>query len=101
MSNCNCSARKTLGVPLGSLTHEQHCSFLQLSNSKIDPVVEANVAMLRRRAEVGIKKYGVTLADAGLDLRAWLVHALEETLDKANYLQAAIREIDRTKGDGK
>lgn len=69
-------------------------------NNKVDSVVEANVELLRNRSQVGIKKYGFTLADNPLTLRAWLVHALEEVLDQANYLQAAIREIDRTNSDG-
>lgn len=72
-----------------------------MPENKIDPIVEANIAMLRRRSEVGIKKYGVTLADNPISLREWLMHALEETLDKANYLQAAIHELDRTRNDGK
>lgn len=59
-----------------------------------DPVVEANVTALRTRSIVGIQKYGVMLDRQDLSLRDWLQHALEETLDKANYLQAAIRSID-------
>lgn len=61
----------------------------------LDPVVEANRQMLLDRSNVGVKKYGVTLGDSGLSLRALLQHALEETLDHANYLQAAIQELDR------
>lgn len=59
-----------------------------------DPIVEANVNMLRNRSRVGVEKYGLTLADNRLKLRDWLQHALEETLDKANYLQRAIKAID-------
>lgn len=59
-----------------------------------DPVVEANVRALRERSHVGIAKYGVMLDRTDLSLRDWLQHALEETLDKANYLQAAIRKLD-------
>lgn len=59
-----------------------------------DPIVERNVSMLRQRSTVGMEKYGTTLADNKLPLRAWLNHALEEALDQANYLQAAIAEID-------
>lgn len=60
-----------------------------------DAVVEANVNMLRMRSNVGVGKYGMTLTDNRAPLREWLQHALEETLDKANYLQRAIMEIDR------
>lgn len=73
---------------------------MNTENNKVDPVVEANVALLRSRSAVGIAKYGMTLADNPLSIREWLVHALEEVLDQANYLQAAIREIDRMTGNG-
>lgn len=59
-----------------------------------DPIVERNVSLLRQRSTVGVQKYGTTLADNKLPLRAWLNHALEEALDQANYLQAAMAEID-------
>jgi hypothetical protein len=59
-----------------------------------DPVVEANRALLLRRSQVGIAKYGVMLNRTDLSHRAWLQHALEEALDLANYLQAAIQQID-------
>ena len=38
--------------------------------------------------------YGVTTDNNPLTLRAWLQHALEEALDMANYLQAAISKLD-------
>lgn len=50
---------------------------------------------IARRQHVGINKYGTTVAENPLQLRAWLVHAYEETLDKAVYLRRAIEEIDR------
>lgn len=60
-----------------------------------DPVVEANREALLQRSNLGIKKYGVMLNRDDLSLRDWLEHALQETLDQANYLQAAIHLIDR------
>lgn len=65
-----------------------------------DPIIAANVALLLSRSEVGQRKYGCTLAGAGLSLRDWLVHAREEALDQANYLTAAIMEIDARDGLG-
>jgi len=59
-----------------------------------DSVVAAVRDDLLRRSEVGIAKYGVTLDRADLNLRDWLQHAYEETLDQANYLKRAIMEID-------
>lgn len=50
---------------------------------------------IARRQEMGVAKYGKTVADNPLDLRAWLQHAYEETLDKAIYLKRAIEETDK------
>lgn len=66
-----------------------------------DPVVEANRRMLLDRSNLGVKKYGVMLNRTDLCHRDWLQHALEEALDMANYLQAAIQQIDRERDDGK
>lgn len=60
----------------------------------LDPVVEANRDLLRSRSNLGVKKYGCTLASSGLTLRDFLNHALQESLDHANYLQAAIMRLD-------
>ena len=46
------------------------------------------------RQQMGIKKYGTTVAENPLSLREWLVHAKQEALDQAIYLQRAIEEID-------
>jgi len=59
-----------------------------------DPVIEQLVAELRRRSAVGLKKYGVPLSREDLTLKDWLKLALEETLDKAGYLQAAINSLE-------
>lgn len=59
-----------------------------------DPVIEQLVAELRRRSEFGLKKYGVPLSREDLTLKDWLKLALEETLDKAGYLQCAINNLE-------
>ena len=46
------------------------------------------------RQQLGIAKYGTTVAANPLELRAWLQHAFEECLDQAVYLRRAIAEID-------
>ncbi len=57
--------------------------------------IEAEVcADIARRQQVGINKYGTTVADNPLSLRQWLQHAFEEALDQAIYLKRAIAEID-------
>lgn len=47
-----------------------------------------------KRQQMGIKKYGTTVAQNDLTLRQWLQHAYEESLDLAIYLKRAIQEID-------
>lgn len=57
--------------------------------------IEARVIEdIAKRQALGVAKYGTTVADNPLTLRAWLQHALEESLDMAIYLKRAIAEID-------
>jgi hypothetical protein len=56
---------------------------------------------ITRRQLFGINKYGTTVLDNQLHLRAWLMHAYEEALDQAIYLRRAIEEIDSTADDNK
>lgn len=64
------------------------------ANKSPDSNVEKNREALLQRSIVGLAKYGVTTDNNPLPLRAWLQHALEEALDMANYLQAAISKLD-------
>lgn len=66
----------------------------QVEDNCPDSNVEKNRKMLLQRSIVGLAKYGVTTDNNPLTLRAWLQHALEEALDMANYLQAAISKLD-------
>ena len=52
----------------------------------------ADIAM---RQVLGQQKYGITVELNPLDLRQWLQHAYEETLDQAIYLRRAIEQIDK------
>lgn len=63
-----------------------------------DPVTEAVKADLDARHQRGIGKYGTTMADNPLPLRAWLQHAYEECLDQAQYLKRAIIELEKQPG---
>jgi len=49
---------------------------------------------IRKRQQVGIAKYGTTLANNPLKLREWLEHQYQELLDAALYCKRAIQEID-------
>lgn len=58
--------------------------------------IEAQVCNdITARQAKGVAKYGVTVQDNPLELRAWLQHAYEETLDQAIYLKRAISEIEK------
>ena len=45
---------------------------------------------IEQRAEVGLSTYGVTMETAPLSRLEWLVHAQEEAMDLAVYLQKLI-----------
>lgn len=47
-----------------------------------------------KRQDIGLRKYGVAVEANPLDLRQWLQHAYEETLDQAIYLRRAMDEMD-------
>jgi hypothetical protein len=53
-------------------------------------------ADIAARQELGINKYGMTVAENPLELREWLNHAYLEALDLAIYLRRAMAEIDAT-----
>lgn len=51
------------------------------------------------RQELGLKKYGVSVANNPLTQRQWAQHAYEEALDLAVYLKRLIQEFDRREDD--
>ena len=67
-----------------------------MSATPIQPVgIEAQVCQdIAQRQARGIAKYGTTVADNPLPLRAWLQHQYEELLDAAIYARRAIEELD-------
>ena len=46
---------------------------------------------IRQPSEVGLKKYGVSMADEVLSRYEWLVHAQQEAMDLAIYLEKLIQ----------
>ena len=53
--------------------------------------IEENVCnKILRRAAMGLEKYKTDLTRLDLDVADWLVHAQEEALDLANYLEVLI-----------
>lgn len=55
-------------------------------------IEDAVCEKIQRRAEFGLKKYGVTLERTDLDELDWLIHAQEEAMDLANYLEVIIQK---------
>lgn len=66
----------------------------QNSPDRVDPVVERTRKLLHDRSQLGIAKYGTTLAENPAECRERLQHALEEALDLANYLVWQIMKMD-------
>ena len=64
----------------------------------IDKVIESVVKKIINRADVGYKKYGVTLHKDDQPLDTWLQHIQEELMDAVNYIektrQALRSEVD-------
>lgn len=56
-------------------------------------VLDKVISDLEDREVLGIIKYGTDCDRADYGLIDWLQEAYEETLDKAMYLQAAIKKI--------
>ena len=57
--------------------------------SKIEDAVSAK---LQVRARAGLSKYGVTMERTDLSRLDWLVHAQEEAMDLAVYLERLIQD---------
>lgn len=53
----------------------------------MDPIVETVVEKYRQRSDIGIQKYGKTLARNDLDFGDWLTHLQEELMDATLYIE--------------
>ena len=60
----------------------------------MDKNVAAVINKMTQRAEIGLRKYGVTTERTDLTQKQWLIHAQEEAMDLAIYLQRLINEAD-------
>ena len=48
---------------------------------------------IRYRQQIGVKKYGTTVAGNQLTRKQWLQHAYEEALDLSVYLKRLLQEM--------
>ena len=62
-----------------------------------DKIIKKVVKKFIGRSKVGMKKYGVSLADDPTDLDGWLNHLQEELMDAVNYLERARYELKKDK----
>lgn len=53
------------------------------------------IADITQRQQLGIIKYRTTVAENPLDLKQWLQHGYEESLDLAIYLKRAIEQLNK------
>lgn len=58
--------------------------------SKIE---ESVINKIRSRADVGEKKYGVTMERDDLTLLQWINHLQEELLDASVYIEKLLQEL--------
>ena len=54
-----------------------------------DKIIQQVIDKIKKRSDVGYKKYGVTLYDDNQPLDAWLNHIQEELMDAVNYIEKA------------
>lgn len=59
--------------------------------SKIE---ESVINKIRSRADVGEKKYGVTMERDDLNLYDWIKHLQEELLDASVYIEKVLQELN-------
>jgi len=60
--------------------------------SRIEDIV---CKKIQKRAEVGLKKYGVTVDRNDFTVQEWLQHFQDELMDGAIYAQKLLEELKR------
>ena len=58
----------------------------------MNEIEESVIAKIRERRDAGRNKYGTTMERTDLSTRQWLIHAQEEAMDLAIYLEKIIKE---------
>jgi hypothetical protein len=68
---------------------------------EIDIINEAVRDKIKKRAQVGAKKYGVTILRDDIDLEGWLTHLQEELMDASVYIERTLHELRKRQDDHK
>jgi len=71
---------------------------VEINVTGIEAVVCKEIA---RRQQLGIQKYGITVAENPLALMEWVRHAKEEALDLAVYLTKLEAKLNELGDDNK
>lgn len=58
----------------------------------MNEIEESVIEKIRERRDAGRRKYGTTMERTDLTTRQWLIHAQEEAMDLAIYLEKIIKE---------
>ena len=56
---------------------------------------EKVIDKIRKRAEVGKAKYGVTMERGDLNTTEWLTHLQEELMDASVYVERLLEEVGK------
>lgn len=93
-------------VPMRSAVAHLHQEIPSRVSSEIpirsgDAIVDETIALLLKRSQLGQEKYGTTLMRNDLDLRDWLYHAIEESLDRTLYMLRALKDLEQLYDDGR
>lgn len=62
-----------------------------------DPIVLKVMEKYYERSQLGINKYGTTLAREDLELTDWLTHAQDEAMDLSLYIERIKQELESMK----
>ena len=54
-----------------------------------DIIIDRVIEKIKKRSDVGFKKYGVTLHEDNQSLDKWLTDIQEELMDAINYIEKA------------
>jgi predicted ATP-dependent serine protease len=75
----------------------KNCPRCSVIENKQDAIVNNVLNSYKSRSEIGIRKYGTTLADNPINVLEWLQHLQEELMDATLYIEKLKSEINASK----
>ena len=71
---------------------------ISINTSNTDSVVYSIIKQFKKRADIGMSKYGTNLDRKDLSVLEWIQHAQEEHMDAILYLEKLKQlEVEKTK----